>query len=42
MLIFSVVVGDRAGYVAGATAFLIFASVWWALPAWMRAHAATV
>lgn len=41
MLIFSVVLGDRAGYVAGATAVLIFVSVWWALPAWMRAHAAS-
>jgi anaerobic C4-dicarboxylate transporter len=37
-LIFSVVVSDLAGWVAGAVAVVVFAGVWWALPTWLRSH----
>lgn len=35
-LIFSVVLGDTAGYVAGAAAVLLFGGLWWGLPQLMR------
>lgn len=40
-LIFTVVLGNTAGYVAGAVTVLLFAGVWWALPAWMSRSAAS-
>lgn len=36
VLIFGVVLGRPAGYAAGVAALLVFGSLWWALPAWMR------
>jgi O-antigen/teichoic acid export membrane protein len=35
-LIFSVVLGDRAGYAAGGAAVVVFVAVWWGLPFWLR------
>lgn len=35
-LIFSVVLGDRVGYAAGAISVLLFAGLWWGLPQLMR------
>jgi hypothetical protein len=35
-LIFSVVLGDPAGYAAGLASVLLFGGVWWALPVWLR------
>lgn len=35
-LIFSVVLGDRAGYAAGLGSVVLFGGVWWALPHWLR------
>lgn len=35
-LIFSVVLGDPAGYAAGLASVALFAAVWWALPLWLR------
>lgn len=35
-LIFSVVVGDIAGWVAGAVAVTFFGGMWWVLPSWLR------
>lgn len=36
VLIFGVVLGRTAGYAAGVAALLVFGSLWWGLPAWMR------
>jgi O-antigen/teichoic acid export membrane protein len=36
MLIFSVVLGNGAGYVVGAASVVVFAAVWWGLPRWVR------
>ena len=38
MLIFGVVLDDRAGYLAGAATVVLFGAVWWGLPHWMRNH----
>lgn len=35
-LIFSVVLGDRSGWVAGGVCVVLFGGVWWALPLWIR------
>ncbi|MGO0576059.1 DUF6328 family protein [Ornithinimicrobium panacihumi] len=35
-LLYSVVVSDRAGWLAAAVAAVLFSSVWWALPLWLR------
>lgn len=35
-LIFSVVLGDREGYVVGGVSILVFAAVWWGLPHVLR------
>lgn len=35
-LIFTVVLGTTAGYVAGGAAVLLFGGLWWGLPQWMR------
>lgn len=35
-LIFTVVLGNTAGYAAGAVTVLLFGAVWWALPVWIR------
>lgn len=35
-LIFTVVLGNTAGYAAGAVTVLLFGAVWWGLPAWIR------
>lgn len=35
-LIFSVVLGNTAGYVVGAASVVVFGGAWWGLPTWMR------
>ncbi len=39
-LIFSVVLGDEAGWVAGGVCAVLFGAVWWGLPLWIRADRA--
>ncbi|MDE9367601.1 DUF6328 family protein [Luteipulveratus sp. YIM 133132] len=38
-LIFDVVVGSPAGFIAGAAALLVFVACWWALPVMIRSRA---
>jgi hypothetical protein len=36
LLVFGVVLGEPAGYVAGGVSVVVFGVVWWAVPHWLR------